>query len=69
MIRFSARRAGLLLVAQGRVLIGEGRLLGTGRLFLFEHKHVDVTQYLNEKEQILELKNCNNSGSERKQTS
>ena len=37
MIRLSARGANLLLVARGKAFIGEGRLLGTGRLFPFEH--------------------------------
>lgn len=46
----------LLLVAQGGTLIGEGGeggLLGTGRLLLFEHIHLNMVQYFNEKQQIL----------------
>ena len=35
MIRFSARGAYLLSVPQGRALIRDRRLFGTGRLFLF----------------------------------
>ena len=35
MIRFSVRGAYLLLVAQGRARIGEGRLLGRDSYFFF----------------------------------
>ena len=38
MIRFSTRGAYLLLVPQERGLIRSGRLLRTGRLFLFEKR-------------------------------
>jgi len=75
MIRFSARGANLLFAANGERLLGIVCLLGTGRLFLFEHIHLnvikrksrylpwssfDVIQYLDEKRRILQHKNCSN---------
>jgi len=36
MIRFSSLGANALLVAQGRLLIADGNLLGMGHLFAFE---------------------------------
>ena len=49
------------MVVQGRVLVS---LLGMGCLFLFDHIHLYVIQYLNTKQQILILKKCYNRGSD-----
>ena len=53
MIRFSTRGTNLLLVAQGRVLNGEGHSLGTGHLFPFEPIHLNVVKYFHEMQRIL----------------
>lgn len=52
-ISFSAQGADLLLVAQGRVLNGEGHSLGTGHLFPFEPIHLNVVKYFHEMQRIL----------------
>ena len=51
---------GMLFWAHRKLVCRPVCLVETACLFPFEHVHVKMVQYFNEKQQILKVKKCNN---------